>query len=237
MGIPPSIPELRHRALGHRSRIELLTRLRACVDGEDADTLAAATGLHVNTVRGHLRVLEEAGLVSSAPERRRRPGRPRLRFVAIEPPRQLDEGDYRSLAALLAETLADASSDPAASAVRTGERLGRTLADAPARPTHEPSTATGMGTDEGAGPSTIRAAAVALLDRLGFAPRPVDGDPRRLELRRCPYLDVAREHREIVCSLHLGVLRGALAVRGADPDEVGLAPFATPSSCLVTLPA
>jgi predicted ArsR family transcriptional regulator len=242
MGIPPpSRTELRHRALAHRSRVALLARLHASDDGEDAGSLAAAMGLHANTVRGHLRVLEEAGLVAAHPDRRQRPGRPRLRFVALEgEPAAGDGAAYRSLASLLAETLAEAVSEPAASAIKTGERLGRTLAAVEPRPGRE---ARGGARGHGASnrtPSdgeTVRIAALALLERLGFAPRPLEGDGSRLELRACPVLQVARERREVVCALHLGTLRGALAVHGANPDEVELEPFATPSSCLVSLPA
>jgi predicted ArsR family transcriptional regulator len=241
MGIPPpSTAELRHRALGHRSRVELLARLRASDDGEDAGSLAAAMGLHTNTVRGHLRVLQEAGLVAASPDRRRRPGRPRLRFVALHDERASPDGAaYQSLASLLAETLAEAASEPTESAVRTGERLGRTLAAAePGARSDAADGVVGYGVSDrgGSDGQTIRVAAMALLERLGFAPRPLEGDAARLELLACPVLSVARERREVVCALHLGILRGALAVHGADPDAVELEPFATPSSCLVSLP-
>jgi predicted ArsR family transcriptional regulator len=68
---------LLHRALGDRSRVRILRTLRAADRGLDVPELAAAVELHPNTVRSHLAVLEEAGLVSHALERRRTRGRPR----------------------------------------------------------------------------------------------------------------------------------------------------------------
>lgn len=241
MGIPPpSRTELRHRALAHRSRVALLTRLRASADGEDAASLAQALGLHPNTVRGHLRVLEEAGLVAAAPDRRQLPGRPRLRFVALGDGRVVgDDAAYRSLASLLAETLAETVSEPADPAIKAGERLGRTLATTLRRggpAARNAADGDGDADRPGAGAPSVHTAAMALLERLGFAPRPLEGDSSRLELLACPVLQVARERREVVCALHLGILRGALGVHGANPDDVALEPFATPSSCLVTLP-
>ena len=78
----------------------------------------------------------------------------------------------------------------------------------------------------------------ALFDRLGFAPRLVDGATHRhLELRGCPFRDVARTHPQIVCNLHLGLLRGALGRLQAEPsDQAGLRPFVEPALCVVDLP-
>ncbi|HWO69170.1 MAG TPA: helix-turn-helix domain-containing protein, partial [Actinomycetota bacterium] len=69
---------LRHRALAGASRARVLDALRRAGRGLDAFELAAAVGLHVSTVRFHLRALEAAGLVVRAVERSGRPGRPRV---------------------------------------------------------------------------------------------------------------------------------------------------------------
>ena len=56
-------------------------------------------------------------------------------------------------------------------------------------------------------------------------------------LRRCPLLDTARAYPEVVCSLHLGLVRGALERVGADPDVAALEPFAERGACRLDLRA
>ena len=46
-------------------------------------------------------------------------------------------------------------------------------------------------------------------------------------------LDAARRHTEVVCSVHLGLVRGALAAYGASEDGTALEPFAEPGACLL----
>lgn len=52
----------------------------------DADELAERVGLHRNTVRAHLGMLERAGLLKRETERSGRPGRPRVRYHATPEP-------------------------------------------------------------------------------------------------------------------------------------------------------
>ena len=46
---------------------------------------------------------------------------------------------------------------------------------------------------------------VAVLDDMGFSPT-VEEDG--IELRHCPFLDLARDYPQVVCSLHCGVVEG-----------------------------
>ena len=71
-----------HRALSDRSRVRILDLLQEAEASLDARELGTRVGLHVNTVRSHLRVLAEAGLVSARREERTRPGRPRVLYEA-----------------------------------------------------------------------------------------------------------------------------------------------------------
>jgi predicted ArsR family transcriptional regulator len=216
---PVPAPEVRHRALAHHRRVELLDLLRARDDASDASELADELGLHVNTVRSHLQLLEDAGLVTSETEVRRVRGRPRLLFRAAPEPRPTSEHEYRGLAAILASTLARDPDTAADVAVDAGERWGRELVATRTIP----------------GESPITQLAGDLLDELGFAPRPATDDPAAIDLTRCPYLAVAEEHPEVVCGIHLGLLRGALAAAGAQDVDVSLVPFATPTTCRVSL--
>ena len=77
-------------------------------------------------------------------------------------------------------------------------------------------------------------AVVQLLDGLGFAPQP---DARHVVVRltRCPLLEAARRHPEIVCGVHLGIVRGALEVYGGEAERADLLAFSEPGACLLDL--
>lgn len=78
------------------------------------------------------------------------------------------------------------------------------------------------------------AALEAHFDDLGFDP---EGDVERLEvhLRRCPFLDLAHERPEVVCSVHLGLARGVLAQEGGPLTAEWLEPFVEPQHCVLHL--
>ena len=73
---------------------------------------------------------------------------------------------------------------------------------------------------------------------LGFAPQPEasDGDGQhRLYLRQCPFREVAERHQDVICSLHLGLMRGALERMRAPVSADRLNPFVEPSLCMASL--
>ena len=78
---------------------------------------------------------------------------------------------------------------------------------------------------------------VDLLDRFGFAPELDRNDPASpdIVLRRCPFLEVAREHQDVVCAVHLGLMRGALEELGVDVQARDLIPWADPEACITHL--
>lgn len=217
-----------HRALASQVRVRLLGHLRGEPD-LDVVGLGERLGLHVNTVRSHLAVLEQAGLVASVKEPRDRPGRPRLRYRATapapaEPSR--DERAYRFLAGILASYLDATTPDSAAAATDAGEAWGHHIVDRPAPFAH-------VGADDALG--SLR----RVMDEFGFAPEidTTDPDAPRVVLHRCPFGDLAREHTDVVCSVHLGLLRGALDELGAPVHAETLVPWATPRTCVAHLRA
>jgi predicted ArsR family transcriptional regulator len=224
--VRPTLPdrslEERHRALSSRTRTRLLELLRASDDGCDARELAQELGLHVNTVRSHLAILERAHLVTSSPEVRQVRGRPRILFraAAVEEPATGDE--YRFLATVLASSITTDTADPGRLAQQAGERWGQHLVDRPP-PGRRPDP------DEAVG------RAMVLLDELGFAPRLAPGSRGRIELHRCPFRELAAEHSDVVCGVHLGILRGALAEAGGSTDGISLSPFVTETMCLAEI--
>jgi predicted ArsR family transcriptional regulator len=214
-----SDPDVRvHRALADETRVHLVRILRDAPDPLDARALADHVGLHLTTVRAHLDVLVDAGLITSRSEHRTTPGRPRRLYSAVADASSGDADGYRLLADMLAGHIAATGDDATSDAVAAGRAWGAHLVDRP-----QPNTTTTSG--------AARAALVGLMDRLGFRPE-LDDDGTTILLRRCPFVDVARRHPDVVCSLHLGIMRGALGALAAPVEAVDLQPFVQPSLCV-----
>jgi predicted ArsR family transcriptional regulator len=201
------------------SRRRLLALLRDADEAQDAHQLAAATALHVTTVRFHLRILEQAGLVLSRVRRPRAAGRPRTEYEATTPA-PATGGAYRELAAVLAAHLGETAAGRAARAERAGVAWAGRLPLGSPKPT-APEAA---------------AEVTRLCAEMGFDPELVARDGGwRIDLRACPFLSVAREHPDVVCSVHLGLIRGTLDRVGAPPLASRLVPFAEPGLCVAQL--
>ncbi len=216
------------RSAGERAlspaRAKVLEWLQEQPDAITVEQAGQALGLHSNTAREHLAGLAASGLaVLGAPLPAGR-GRPAQRFLAApllqEPDRRVR--DYAGLAAALAGQLAQTSPDPVGDARRAGQAWGRSLAAA------SPDTPSGSG-------AAARRAVVDMLAELGYDPVP-DARCTSAALRRCPLLDVARQYPQVVCEVHLGMVRGMLAGLGGDPSRAHLYPFAEPGACRLTLP-
>ncbi len=207
----------RHKALAEPSRARILETLSDVGEPLDAGQLAERVGLHPNTVRWHLGVLADAGLVSSRAEERHRPGRPRVVYEANGRPERGRE-DYRLLAAILAGSLSRSRDGPA-TAEQAGRAWGRYLVERP--------LPLATLTPEDAAEQVVR-----LLDEHGFEPERENGD---VVMRRCPFRDLAEQHGEVVCSVHLGLIRGALDEIGAPVTATRLEPFVEPGLCRARL--
>lgn len=202
------------------SRAALLEMLEAQPEPTTLGALVSATGLHANTVREHLEALEQDGLVTrrqAAPSGR---GRPAWLYSAVT---GAGPSEYAGLASALAASLERTSADPEADAVAAGTDWGHQLAAEHGRP-ERPSAA------------AARREVVALLDGVGFAPEPNERHTV-VRLTRCPLLEAAHKHPDIVCGVHLGLVRGALEEYGADPEGTELLPFAEPGACRLHLSA
>ncbi|WP_052710839.1 ArsR family transcriptional regulator [Pseudofrankia sp. DC12] len=225
----------RHGALAVASRLDLLRLLRAAPGPLDARELALESGLAVSTVRFHLDRLAAAGLVVSGPRARSTPGRPRVTYAPTSPGDE--RGGYEHLAAMLAANLADSAGEKAARA----ERAGRAWADE-CYSARSPDGHLIVGNARGPAGHQTRALGdvmrevMALFTEVGFDPE-LAGEPgaKRVLLHACPFLGVAKAHPEVVCTLHLGLLRGALEHLAAPPLDTRLVPFAEPGLCVAHL--
>lgn len=212
LGPRPVAPAVVQLSRGRRAVLEIL------LARDGATTLAAvaeATGLHENTVRGHLDGLAAAGLVSRARAEPDGRGRPAWLWSVCETG---NHTEYAGLASALARTLMRTSAHPENDAVEAGRAWG-----------HELAAATG---DDAA--TTPRQRVRALLADLGFAPE-TDPSAHRMRLTRCPLLEVARQHPGIVCNVHLGLIGGALEEFAAEDIDTELKPFAEPGACVLGL--
>jgi predicted ArsR family transcriptional regulator len=232
-------------------RRRVLDGLRAAPAGLGVTALAEQVGLHPNTVRFHLNRLVAAGLATRQVEQPHRPGRPRLTFSAAEgQDEDSSRRNYQLLADMLAGHLAEVAPDPAGQAADLGRAWGRYLAVRPApgrRVTTEESTGELLRVldDIGFSPALETGPAAPGTDA---APEPGRASPgtdaaaleaggvdTRVLLRHCPFVEVARAHREVVCAVHLGVMQGVLDELRAPLAATELNPLVEPSLCVAHL--
>ncbi len=219
-GPRPATPVREGRALS-ASRAAVLDVLRDAGAPTTVAELERETTLHANTLREHLDALVARGharRVRATPSGR---GRPAWLYEAVEPEVPVGSSEYAGLAASLAAHLHRTSTDPQADAVAAGETWGRELARKAGAPT-------------GPGAAAARRTVVAILDEIGFAPES-DDRATTARLTRCPLLDTAKAYPDVVCGVHLGIVRGALEEYGADSSRTDLRPFSEPGACRLDL--
>jgi predicted ArsR family transcriptional regulator len=193
---------------GDRQRDAIVESLRAADAGLETNELAAILELHPNTVRWHLGVLEDQGLVRGEPERRRARGRPSIVYRLTGEGNAHDRDEYRLLATVLTGVV-DEQKDGPARAYEAGVHWGRRLQEAePERDVTE------------------------LLDRQGFAATETEN---RIEMRRCPFYALAEGAPQVICTLHHGIIDGALEASGSAKSVERLEAFVEPTLCIAHL--
>ncbi|HQR28040.1 MAG TPA: helix-turn-helix domain-containing protein [Nocardioides sp.] len=198
------------------SRRAILALLQEQTEPTGLASLVATSGLHPNTVREHLDQLVAAGLATrhaAAPSGR---GRPAWLYAVAE-----EHSEYAGLAAALAASIHRTSADPWGDAVAAGTAWGAELAQE-------------RGATPGSTATQARREVVTLLDDLGFAPE-TGARASVVRLTRCPLLAAARKYPDVVCGVHLGIVRGALEEYGGEPYRTALHAFAEPGACLLRL--
>ena len=243
-----------YRALASDKRVSMLHALQRSDSPLGVDELAAAVGLHVNTAREHLERLIESGFVASERELRTTRGRPRILYSAVEriAPATTDGWARDQLMRVLVAGYGRRLPSATGAAEDAGSVWGRSLtatrsAVSVDREQRVSAHDVAVRTDavaEATGSCPAVADAIAGLvqlaaleahfEDLGFEP---EGDADRLEvhLHRCPFLDLAHERPEIVCSVHLGLARGVLAQEGGPLTAEWLEPFVEPQHCVLHL--
>jgi predicted ArsR family transcriptional regulator len=217
-----------------RSRARVLDLLRDRDAVVTASEIADRCGLHPNTARFHLDALVEAGLaVRDSGGSQGAPGRPAVGYRSAGGQRAAQSGErrFRLLAEMLASLVKGLVDDPGHTAERAGREWGGFLTEPPP-PYQRPSVAAAL------------SELTELLASMGFEPRVeaegygAGGNPAgtaRIALHECPFREVAREHQAVVCSLHLGVVRGALDRMRAPMTADRLEVFPEPGICRMHL--
>jgi len=219
-------------ALGE-SRLRVLTLLQDSRRPLGVADVAASTGLHTNTARFHLDGLVDAGLVDRTTEARDQPGRPRALYIARPGSARGGQRSYRLLAEILTDYLASHTAQPAKEALQAGLRWGRQFATTPngrrstgGQPAHRRQIGEAAATRQ----------LVEMLDDVGFVPQAKTVQhQRQILLHHCPFREAAIEHQDVVCAVHLGLMRGVLAEIEAPIVADRLEPFVEPSLCIAHL--
>jgi len=206
-----------------RSRADVLDMLRAADGPLGVREVAQRTGLHPNTARFHLEALTESGLAVRETEDRQTPGRPRIGYRAAADGRA-GRRRYRLLAEMLTSLIAGTMPASGKAAEDAGREWGAYL-------TEQPPPYQKLSAEEAIGKLT------AIMEELDFSPQAQAGDDGqfRLCLRQCPFREVAERHQGVICSLHLGLMRGSLDRMRAPLTTDRLDPFAEPSLCVAHL--
>lgn len=212
----------RHRALSDKSRLAILRVLEGATAPLDVPVLASRVGLHENTVRWHLGILAEAGLVTDERLPSVGRGRPPHAYRIVEGALADQPGGYRLLAEVLVASLAG---QPGAEELveAAGRKRGRTLVSVPAEGHEIPA-------------KEAIAEVVRLLEVFGFQPEVRrERGGQRIDMKPCPFGETAENHSSVVCPLHLGLIQGVLETLDAPVEATALEPFVRPDLCLAHL--
>lgn len=185
-----------HKALAEDTRYRLYRYIGLAARPVSVREMSRRLSLHPNTLRPHLRRLEEVGLVSREVRKSAAVGRPHTLYTA----RAADAGegrDYRLLAEMLCGL------------VRGKQALQQ--AQGLARQWGSYLVAQG-GPKPGVRLPARRNLAILqeAMARAGFEPR-FRREPNasvEVTLRNCPFRELADDHRDLVCTLHRGLVEG-----------------------------
>ncbi len=211
-----------HKALADDTRYRLYRFVGLAGRPVSVREVSRRLNLHPNTVRPHLRRLEEAGLVASE-VKRGAVGRPQTLY-SVREPEDANAGDYRLLAEILIGVVRGQR------AVDSAQELAREWG-AYLVGQHRPKP----GTTRGPAGRNLALMQDAMA-RAGFDPRfrrSAGSAEVEVTLRDCPFKDLAEEHRELVCALHRGLIEGILAALQPPIAIRSFVPFSDRDACRV----
>jgi predicted ArsR family transcriptional regulator len=208
-----------HKALADDTRFRLYRYLRLSDRPVSVRELSTRLSLHPNTLRPHLRRLEEAGLVATETRRSTGVGRPQTLYSVLD--LEAGEGrDYRLLAEILTGLV---------SGTRSRERAEQLAADWGSYLVAQGSPKPGARQPVGRNLAVLQDA----MARAGFDPRfrRRESGAVDMSLRDCPFRELVEERRELVEALHRGLLTGMLGALKPPLRMTEFKPFAERSIC------
>ena len=190
------------------AQFRVLTAVEELGPNVSIASLAEHFGGHPNAARRHLAFLEKADLLSAGTMNGHASGRPAKLYTITDNGRKVRASHTTERARIntlcqLARYIGDRD-DAAAVSYDIGKNWGHSEREA------------------------LENNPIKTLTRQGFAPAPTSTEGE-FDLLACPLLTAARQHPDVICSLHRGFLDGAL-----ESTRTQLTPFASPRGCRVT---
>lgn len=192
------------RGLTQISRVRLLHAVQR-VPGRRLQELADAAGIHINTARDHLRVLEDEGLIVSAPEATGTRGRPPTVYTPVT---AVSENPAARKRAEQAQDLGDKLRKFAPDLAKHGDLCGEALHQIDTLYSH--------------------------LEDVGLEPD-LDEDALTIDLEPCPFASMIESERNVVCSVHATLVQHHLAQVPGPLRLGKLSPFITSNVCQIAL--
>jgi predicted ArsR family transcriptional regulator len=221
------MPEARaldvHKALADDTRFRLYRYVGLAGRPVSVREMSRRLSLHPNTLRPHLRRLEEAGLLAREVRKTASVGRPQTVY-SIRQAGGRDGRDYRLLAEMLCGLVRGRRAIEQAGAL-AAQWGGYLMAQAGPGPK--------PGTDR---PSRLNLALLQeVMARAGFDPRfrRLAGSSIEVTLRDCPFRDLADDYRDLVCTLHRGLIEGMVGGLHPPMAVAEFRPFAERGICRV----
>ncbi len=193
------------------SRTRVLSAIETAEQPISVETITELTGLHANTVRGHLDVLLAREAVAREPADAQGRGRPRWLYRPGDPRRS----PYQSLAEALTVQLGRVN-DPAM-AEEAAARWAQALPPLP----------------DATSPDEAVQETAAALERLGFGVA-VSGAGDAIELTGCPYAAIV-EDNPVVCDIHAALVVRLLDQTGQPVSMESMEVWTRPGLCVARL--
>lgn len=173
--------------------------------GRMLQVLADEAGIHINTARDHMRVLEAEGLITSAPVTTGTRGRPPLAFYPVVHAASNPEAERR-----------------VHEAKAQGDMLRRIAPESDHTET--------LGDDAVHQLDTL----YSHLDDVGLEPD-VDEASLTIDLQPCPYTSMFDENQAVVCSVHANLVRDQLSQTEGPLRLDRLNPYVSEHQCVIAL--
>lgn len=216
--MPETAPLEFHKALADDTRYRLYRYIGLAGRPVSVREMSHRLTLHPNTLRPHLRRLEEAGLVTREVRKTATVGRPQTLYAVREPDRA-PAGHYRLLAEMLCGLVRGRRAVDQAHGLAQewgAYLLGQGLPKPGARQRTGPDLA-------------LLQEAMA---EAGFDPRFRRSGARiEVTLRDCPFRDLADDYRDLVCTLHRGLIEGMLGGLKPPLEVDEFQPFVDRTTC------